>query len=124
MQACISDTILCEAKSFIVLVFLDTVCLGFHHGERVVLYHGDSSSSQHCARHQCGRCQVAVIAKWKRRQHGLKQFLGTSEGVLYDTLNSLNISSGPHAHLETITSEMITRAREAGVIVIFCLWLR
>ena len=64
--------ILCEAKSSIVLEFLDAVCLDFHCGKRVVLYHGDSRSSQHCARYQCRSWHVAVIAKRKRRQHVLK----------------------------------------------------
>lgn len=64
--------VLCDAKSSIVLAFLDAVFLDFHHGKRVVLYHGDSRSSQHCARNQCRRWHVAVIAKRKRRQHGFK----------------------------------------------------
>lgn len=34
-------------------------------------------------------------------------------GVLHDTLKSLKTSSGPHAYLEIVTSEMITRAHEA-----------
>lgn len=64
--------ILCEAKSSIVLAFLDAVCLDFHHEKRAVLYHGASRSSQHCARHQYRRWHVAVVAKRKGRQHGLK----------------------------------------------------
>lgn len=117
--------ILCEAKSSIVLAFLDAVCLDFRHGKRVVLYHGDSRSSQHCARHQCRRRHVAVIAKRKRRQYGLKLVLGPFEGVLHGTLNSLKISSGPHAYLETITSEMIRGAHEAVVVIhISCLCVR
>lgn len=69
--------ILCETKISIVPAFLGAVYFYFHHGNKVVVCHGDSHSSQYCTRHQCRRWHVAVIAKGKRKQHGLKLVLGT-----------------------------------------------
>lgn len=69
-------------------------------------------SSQRCARHQCRRWHVAVRAKRKRRQQGLKSGLGAPEGVSHGMLSSLKTSSGPHADVGA-AAEPTARAGEA-----------